>query len=76
MDKPAYARHLLNDDFFKEFMSEMRETELQRITNSLPDEIDIREEAYQRIKTFDTILARLEGIAVTTQIKKSAWRIL
>jgi len=76
MDKPAYAQHLLNDDFFKEFMSEMRETELARITNSLPDEIDIREEAYQRIKTFDTIIARLEGIAATTQIKKSAWRIL
>lgn len=76
MDKTAAANHLLQDDFFKDFMAEMRETELNRIINSLPDEIDTREEAYQRIKTFDTIIARLQGIAATAQIKRSAWRIL
>jgi pyridoxine 5'-phosphate synthase PdxJ len=79
MDKQLtaqWARNLLNDDFFKEVIDNLKKQQISVIINTSAEESDKREDAYRHIKTIDLITGHLEGLASETLIKEKKWKIL
>lgn len=79
MDKQVtaqWAKNLLNDDFFKEVLNNLKNEQISVIINTSAEESDRRETAYQHIKTLELITAHLEGLASETVIKEKKWKIL
>ena len=79
MDKQLtaqWARNLLNDDFFKEVIDNLKKQQISVIINTSAEESDKREDAYRHIKTVELIIGHLEGIASETVIKEKKWKIL
>ena len=79
MDKQLtaqWARNLLNDDFFKEVIDNLKKQQISVIINTSAEESDKREDAYRHIKTVELIIGHLEGIASETLIKEKKWKIL
>jgi hypothetical protein len=79
MDKQLtaqWARNLLNDDFFKEVIDNLKKEQISVIINTSAEESDKREDAYRHIKTVELIIGHLEGIASETLIKEKKWKIL
>jgi pyridoxine 5'-phosphate synthase PdxJ len=79
MDKQLtaqWARNLLNDDFFKEVIDNLKKQQINVIINTSGEESDKREDAYRHIKTIELITGHLEGLASETLIKEKKWKIL
>ena len=79
MDKQLtaqWARNLLNDDFFKEVIDNLKKQQINVIINTSGEESDKREDAYRHIKTIELITGHLEGLASETIIKEKKWKIL
>ena len=79
MDKhqqAQWAKNLLNDDFFKEVINNLKNQQISVIINTSAEESDKREDAYRHIKTVELIIGHLEGIASETLIKEKKWKIL
>jgi hypothetical protein len=74
--KAEWARNLLDDDFFKEVIDNLKKQQISVIINTNADEIDKREDAYRHIKTIDLITGHLEGMASETVIRDKKWKIL
>lgn len=71
-----WAKNLLNDDFFKEVLNNLKNEQISVIINTSAEESDRREDAYRHIKTLELITGHLEGLASETLIKEKKWRIL
>ena len=71
-----WAKTLLEDDFFKEVLNNLKNEQIGVIINTNHDELDRREKAYQHIKTLDLITGHLEGLASETVIREKKWKIL
>ena len=69
-------KNILGSPEFQEVMKEMKDTQLQMIQYSGDEELQLREYAYQRIRSINEIMSNLESIAQTGQIKDKAWKIL
>ena len=79
MDKQLvaqWAKNLLNDDFFKEVLNNLKNEQISVIINTSAEESDRREDAYRHIKTLELITGHLEGLASETLIKEKKWKIL
>ena len=79
MDKQLtaqWARNLLNDDFFKEVIDNLKKQQISVIINTSAEESDKREDAYRHIKTIELITGHLEGLASESLIKEKKWKIL
>lgn len=79
MDKKLqaeWASNLLNDDFFKKVIDDLKNQQISVIINTNRDEVEEREAAYNHIKTLDLFLGHLQGIAAETKIQEKKWRIL
>ena len=79
MDKQIlaqWAKNLLNDDFFKEVLNNLKNEQISVIINTSAEESDRREDAYRHIKTLELITGRLEGLASETVIREKKWKIL
>jgi len=79
MDKQIvaqWAKNLLNDDFFKEVIDNLKKEQISVIINTNAEECDRREDAYRHIKTLELITGHLEGLASETVIKEKKWKIL
>ena len=79
MDKylvAQWAQNLLNDDFFKEVLNNLKNQQISVIINTSAEESDRREDAYRHIKTLELITGHLEGLASETVIKEKKWKIL
>ena len=74
--KAQWAKNLLNDDFFKEVIDNLKKDQISVIINTSAGESDKREDAYRHIKTVELIIRHLEGIASETLIKEKKWKIL
>ena len=66
---------LLQDKHFLDVMEELKAQHLDKIIYSQDQEQDIREQAYQRIACYNELMAHLESIAKTSDIKSKAWKI-
>ena len=71
-----WARNLLDDDFFKEVLNNLKNEQIGVIINTSAEESDKREDAYRHIKTIELITGHLEGLASETVIKEKKWKIL
>ena len=71
-----WAKNLLNDDFFKEVLNNLKNEQISVIINTSAEESDRREDAYRHIKTLELIIGHLEGLASETVIKEKKWKIL
>jgi hypothetical protein len=79
MDKQIvaqWAKNLLNDDFFKEVLNNLKNEQISVIINTSAEESDRREDAYRHIKTLELITGHLEGLASETVIREKKWKIL
>ena len=79
MDKhlvAQWAKNLLNDDFFKEVIDNLKKEQISVIINTSADELGRREDAYRHIKSIELITGHLEGLASETVIREKKWKIL
>ena len=79
MDKitvAEWAKRLLDDDFFKKVIDDLKNQQIGVILASNADGIDDREDAYRTIKTIDLIVGHLQGLAAEKQIREKKWKIL
>lgn len=79
MDKltlAQWAENLLNDDFFKKVMDDLKNQQISAILNTNRDGIDDRENAYLVIKTLELIEGHLKGMAAEKQIRDKRFKIL
>ena len=74
ISKQAIA-DILKDESFKEIMDNIIQDHLNVITYSNDDEVDLRERAYQRIKTTKELLAHLQSIVDSSKIEDARWKI-
>ena len=79
MDKitvAEWAKRLLEDDFFKKVIDDLKNQQISAILNTNSDGIDEREDAYRTIKTIDLIVGHLQSVAAEKQIREKKWKIL
>ena len=66
---------ILKNESFNEAIDSIIEEHLNVITYSNDDEVDLRERAYQRIKTTKELLAHLQSIVDSSKIEDARWKI-
>ena len=79
MDKitqAEWAQRLLDDDFFKKVIDDLKNQQIGVILSTNSDGIDEREDAYRTIKTVDLIVGHLQSLAAEKQIREKKWKIL
>lgn len=79
MDKitvAEWAKRLLEDDFFKKVIDDLKNQQISAILNTNSDGIEEREDAYRTIKTIDLIVGHLQSVAAEKQIRDRKWKIL
>jgi len=74
ISKQAIAE-ILKDESFNEVIDTIIQDHLNVITYSNDDEVDLRERAYQRIKTTKELLAHLQSIVDSSKIEDARWKI-
>jgi hypothetical protein len=76
VDKAQWASNLLRDETFQEVLENLRGNELNKIINSTYGEIEIREEAYTRIRVLESIESHLESMAAQKMMDEKRIKIL
>lgn len=76
MDKAQWASNLLMEPIFQEMMENLRGNELNKIINSNYGEVELREEAYMRIRVLESIESHLEGMSAQKMIDEKRMKIL
>ena len=76
MDKAQWATNLLKEPMFVEMMEELRGNELNKFVNSNFGELELREEAYTRMKVLESIETHLESMAAQKMIDEKRIKIL
>ena len=76
MDKAQWAINLLKDETFQEVLEDLRGNELNKIINSAYGELEIREQAYMRIRVLESIETHLESMAAQKLINEKRIKIL
>ena len=75
MDKAQWAKNLLNDPVFQEIMRGMKDAQVMRFIVSNPEDVDIREDAYNRISVIDDIKAQIQSMADNRLINEKRFKI-
>lgn len=79
MDKHSlaeWAKNLLEDDYFKSVINELKSSQISAILATDSNGIDEREDAYRTIKTIDLIVGHLSSLAAEKQIRDKRFKIL
>ena len=76
MDKAQWASNLIMEPIFQEMMEDLRGNELNKIINSTYGELEIREEAYIRLRVLDSIESHLESMAAQKMMDEKRIKIL
>jgi hypothetical protein len=76
MKKSDWANNLLRDDYFIEMMEELRGVELAKFLNSDYSDVEVREEAYIRLRVLESIDNYIQGLADQKIIDEKKLKIL
>ena len=76
MDKAQWASNLIMEPIFQEMMEDLRGNELNKIINSTYGELELREEAYIRLRVLDSIESHLESMAAQKMMNEKRIKIL
>ena len=71
MIQSSAIANILNDDSFKEAMTDLTKLNMDIIANSDVEDKEIREIAYMKVKVINEIIAHLQSIADDTKIKNN-----
>ncbi len=76
MTRVEWAMNMMRDEHFNAVMEELRQAEIAKFAASDAMDIDIREEAYRRVRCINDLQSHIEGIAMTATMKHKRWKIL
>ena len=76
MNRTEWAINLLRDDYFIEMMEELRGVELAKFLNSDYNDIEMREQAYLRLRVLESIDNHIQGLADQKLIDAKKLKIL
>ena len=76
MTRIEAIKNVLSSQEFLDVISELRQSQLDKIVYSNANEQEVRESSYNRIQAINEIMSTLESIAQTGEIKDKAWKIL
>ena len=76
MNRTEWAVNLLRDDYFLEMMEELRGVELAKFLNSDYNDIEMREQAYLRLRVLESIDNHIQGLADQKLIDAKKLKIL
>ena len=76
MTRIEAIKNVLSSQEFLDVISELRQSQLDKIVYSNANEVEVRESSYNRIQAINEIMSTLESIAQTGDIKDKAWKIL
>ena len=76
MDKKLEIKSILINQAFLDEIKDMVQECFDEIENSNPEDVAIRERAYQRIKAVNSMMTRLQSVADSDKIKDKSWTIL
>ena len=76
MKKSEWANNLLRDDYFIEMMEELRGMEIAKFLNSDYSDVEVREEAYIRLRVLESIDNYIQGLADQKIIDEKKLKIL
>jgi hypothetical protein len=76
MKKSDWANNLLRDDYFIEMMEELRGMEIAKFLNSDYPDVEVREEAYIRLRVLESIDNYIQGLVDQKIIDQKKLKIL
>jgi len=76
VDRAQWAINLLRDDTFNEVFEELRGVEMNRILMSDYNDVQVREDAYMRLRVLESIESHIEGMAGQKMIDAKRLKIL
>jgi ribosomal protein L5 len=76
MKKSDWALNLLRDDYFIAMMEELRGMEMAKFLNSDYADVEVREEAYMRLRVLESIDNYIQGLADQKLIDEKKLKIL
>jgi hypothetical protein len=76
VDKAQWATNLLKEPMFQEMMESLRGNELNKFVNSNFGELELREEAYMRLRVLESIETHLESMAAQKMMDEKRIKIL
>jgi len=76
MSKADWAARLLQDDRFIEVMNEMKELEIQKFRSTDYSDMELREQAYIRLRVLEDIEGYIQGLTNQKLIDAKRWKIL
>jgi len=76
MKKSDWANNLLRDDYFIEMMEELRGMEIAKFLSSDYADVEVREEAYLRLRVLESIDNYIQGLADQKIIDEKKLKIL
>jgi len=76
MKKSEWANNLLRDDYFIEMMEELRGMEIAKFLSSDYADVEVREEAYIRLRVLESIDNYIQGLVDQKIIDQKKLKIL
>ena len=76
MKKSDWANNLLRDDYFIDMMEELRGMEIAKFLNSDYSDVEVREEAYIRLRVLESIDNYIQGLVDQKIIDQKKLKIL
>jgi hypothetical protein len=76
MSKADWAARLLQDERFIEVMNEMKELEIQKFRSTDYSDMELREQAYIRLRVLEDIEGYIQGLTNQKLIDAKRWKIL
>jgi len=75
MKRADRAANILRDDFFVEEIEKLKQSYMDMIARSNPEEIDVREDAYKMHHSITKIIDHFQSIADDKVVEASRWKI-
>lgn len=76
MSKSDWAVRILQDERFIEVMNEMKELEIQKFRSTDYSDMELREQAYIRLRVLEDIEGYIQGLTNQKLIDAKRWKIL
>jgi hypothetical protein len=76
MSKADWAARILQDERFIEVMNEMKELEIQKFRSTDYSDMELREQAYLRLRVLEDIEGYIQGLTNQKLIDAKRWKIL
>jgi hypothetical protein len=76
MSKADWAARILQDDRFIEVMNELKELEIQKFRSTDYSDMELREQAYLRLRVLEDIEGYIQGLTNQKLIDAKRWKIL